>query len=130
MHKVREGSRMQDASKAKVDFLLGFEGGGFENVFKLFENRIPLRGDQKGRANRAMRLKNGPGPKVEAKPVTNIIGGHPEEVISKSIKSLKKTRHYRGESPNQGGRGKERCNAERRWSLRSLEGTASFPPSL
>ena len=56
MHKVGEGSRMQEAPKTKVDFLLGLEGGGNENVFKLFENRIPLRGNQKGGTNRAMRL--------------------------------------------------------------------------
>ena len=31
MHKVREGSRMEKAPKAKVGFLLGFKGGSFED---------------------------------------------------------------------------------------------------
>ena len=42
-----------------------------------------------------MRLKNGPGPKMEAEPVTNVVRGHPKEVITKSIESLKKSRYYR-----------------------------------
>ena len=105
MNKRRKGCGMENAPKTKIDFLLGFERGGFENVFKLFENRIPIRGDQKGGINRAMRLKNGPGPKMKAEPVTNVVRGHPKEVITKFIESLKKSRYYRRGVP---ARGRER----------------------
>ena len=48
MHQVRERGGMEKTSKAQVRVFLGFEGGSFKYLDKLFENRISLRGDRKG----------------------------------------------------------------------------------
>ena len=53
-----------------------------------------------------MGLKNRKRPEIKTEPVTNILRGHPEEIISKSIESLKKTRHYRGRVPTRGREGR------------------------
>ena len=107
MYKGRKGRGMENAPKTQIDFLLRFEGAGSKNTFKFNEDAIPLRGDHKGGSNRAIRAEDGPGPKMKAEPVENVVGGHPKEIITKPIKSLKKARsNWRTIPAQRGERGR------------------------
>jgi hypothetical protein len=115
MHQLRKGGGVEKASKAKVCFFLGLKRRGFKDLKKLFKDRISLGGDRKGGGNRAMRLKNRQRPKMKTKPIADILRGHPEEIITKNIESLKKTRHYWRRIPPRGGK-------RRRGAMRNGDG--------
>ena len=102
-----KGRGMENAPKTQIDILLRFEGAASKNILKFNENTIPLREDHKRGSNRAMRAEDGPGPKMKAEPVTNVVGGHPKEVITKPVKSLKKSRsNWRTIPARRGERGR------------------------
>ena len=57
MDKLLKGDRVHKIPEALISLFLRFEGRDLHDALQFFKNRIPVRGDHKGRDHRPIRLK-------------------------------------------------------------------------
>ena len=99
---------MQKLLEAFIGFFLGFRRIGRKDAHKLLEDRVSIRGNIKRRGDRTMGLQGGSNAKVKLEPAQDVSGGNFQEVIPKSVESLKEPSSDGVTIPARRGEGRRR----------------------